>query len=78
MMVLTISRAFALATFASWASAACVPDVPEDLLANKNILGHPAVMKALDDVEKLLQKPYGDNVTRDGLSFAIVGNQFTS
>ncbi|KAF2622503.1 beta-lactamase/transpeptidase-like protein [Macroventuria anomochaeta] len=57
---------------ASWARAACVPDVPEELLAYTPVLSHPAVLKAFERVEELLQKPYDDNVTRDALSFAIV------
>ncbi|KAF2997992.1 hypothetical protein E8E13_006930 [Curvularia kusanoi] len=47
-------------------------DVPEALIANPKILDHPAILKALEDVQTLLQKPYEDNTTRDGLSIAVV------
>jgi CubicO group peptidase (beta-lactamase class C family) len=49
-----------------------VPDVPETLVANPAVLNHPAIVNALGDVRGLLQKPYDDNVTRDGLAVAIV------
>lgn len=56
----------------SWTEAACVPDSPEELLFDSQILDHPAVVKGLEEVRQLLQKPYDDNVTRDGLSVAVV------
>jgi hypothetical protein len=71
-MVYSSSCALVLTILARWASAACIPDVPEELLGDSQILDHPAILKAFDEVEKLLQKPYDDNITQDGLSFAIV------
>lgn len=67
-----VSWALILAAFAGWTGTACVPDVPETLLGNSPVLGHPAVLEAFDEVGELLRKLYDDNVTRDGLSFAIV------
>lgn len=64
--------ALILSTIAQWTSAACVPDVPETLIANPAVLHHPAIVKAFKNVQHLLQKPYDDNVTRDGLAVAIV------
>ena len=61
-----------LSTIAQWTSAACVPDVPETLIANPAVLNHPAIVKTFKNIEHLLQKPYDDNVTRDGLAVAIV------
>lgn len=54
------------------ASAACVPDVPQALLTHPQIVEHPVMLDAFNKVEEFLQKPYGGNATRDGLSFAIV------
>ncbi|KAF2729479.1 beta-lactamase/transpeptidase-like protein [Polyplosphaeria fusca] len=51
--------------------AACVPDVPEKILADPAVLQHPAVIAAFRDVERNLSALYV-NTTRDGLSFAIV------
>lgn len=73
-MVRLLSCAFGLTILAHWSSAACVPDVPERLLAEPQILDHPAVRKAFTELENLLQRPYVDNKTRDGLSVAIVGS----
>lgn len=64
--------ALAFAALTHWANAACVPDVPQELLANTQVLNHPAILSAFIRVEELLQKPYDGNVTRDGLSFAVV------
>lgn len=64
--------ALALAAFARLTGGACVPDVPEKLIANARIVDHPVVVKAFEDVEHLLRRPYSDNATRDGLAFAIV------
>lgn len=74
MVTRTVWRASVLAALAGWTGAACVPDVPEALLADPQVLNHPAVLKAFDEVENILQKPYDANTTRDGLSFAIVGS----
>ena len=71
-MIRSVLCTLAFATFIHWAGAACVPDVVEELLANTEVLNHPAILKTFEKVERLLQKPYDDNVTRDGLSFAIV------
>lgn len=71
-MIRTLLWAFAVAGLASRIEAACVPDAPGDLLSNTWVLGHPGVVKALEEVGELLQKPYDDNVTRDGLSVAVV------
>jgi hypothetical protein len=67
----------ALATTIRWASAACVPDVPEKVFTDAQVLEHPAVRKAFDEVQLILQKPYDENLTRDGLSFVIVRFVFT-
>lgn len=72
MMVRTIFWILALAGLSRWTEAACVPDAPEDLLSSPQILDHPAVVEALNEVRELLQKPYDDNITRDGLSVAVV------
>ncbi|KAF1927179.1 beta-lactamase/transpeptidase-like protein [Didymella exigua CBS 183.55] len=56
----------------TWTEATCVPDAPAELLSNTQILDHPTVVKALNEARELLQKPYHDNVTRDGLSVAVV------
>lgn len=71
-MVRTITWLCALAACLRWTEAACVPDVPEQLLPSTKILQHRAVLKAFDDIKELLQKPYNDNITRDGLSVTIV------
>lgn len=64
--------ALVLGAFAYLTDAACVPDVPEKLVANAKVLDHPAVVKAFEDVGGLLRRPYDGNATSDGLSFAIV------
>jgi hypothetical protein len=74
MVARTVWHASALAALAGLAGAACVPDVPEALLAGPQVLNHPVILKAFDEVEKMLQRPYDANTTRDGLSFAIVGS----
>lgn len=63
----------ALTALAGWAGAVCVPDTPEALHVDPQVVNHPAVLKAFDKVGKILQEPYDANSTRDGLSFAIVG-----
>lgn len=70
--------ALVLATVASWTNAACVPDVPRELLIHPQVLSHPVVLEALNEVQEVLQKSCNENVTRDGLSFAIVGSSFSS
>ncbi|KAF3035867.1 hypothetical protein E8E11_001065 [Didymella keratinophila] len=71
-MVRTLPWAFAVAGLANSIEAACVPDAPGDLLSNPRILDYPGVVQALEEARELLQKPYDDNVTRDGLSVAVV------
>ncbi|KAJ4988522.1 hypothetical protein SVAN01_05977 [Stagonosporopsis vannaccii] len=71
-MVHFVLCALLFASYARWTSAACVPDVPRELLANEQILQHATILDAFERVEELLRKPYNDNVTRDGLSFAVV------
>lgn len=72
MVVRSVLRALVLFFFANWTSAACVPDVPRKLLVNIQLLQHNAILNAFEKIGELLQKPYDDNVTSDGLSFAIV------
>lgn len=64
--------ALALASFTACIEAACVPDAPEELLAHAEIANHATVVQAFDQVRALLQKPYDGNITRDGLSVAVV------
>lgn len=71
-MVCTLPWAFVVIGLASLIEAACVPDAPGYLLPSPRILDHPSVVKALEEARELLQKPYDDNVTRDGLSVAVV------
>lgn len=71
-MARSILHALVVVTLARWANTACVPDVPEKQLADPQVLNHPAVLGAFDEVEKALQKPYDANSTRDGFSLAVV------
>ncbi|KAF3041148.1 hypothetical protein E8E12_008891 [Didymella heteroderae] len=71
-MVRILLCALAFAGLTSRTRAACVPDSPAVLLSNTRTLDHPVVLRALQEVRELLQKPYDDNVTRDGLSVAVV------
>ncbi|KAF9695638.1 hypothetical protein EKO04_006383 [Ascochyta lentis] len=71
-MVRSVSSVLVLATFTTLTNAACVPDVPKGLLDDTQILKHPAILEAFDEVEKALRKPYNANTTRDGLSLALV------
>jgi CubicO group peptidase (beta-lactamase class C family) len=72
----TMDRIFlwslALTGFTRWSEAAYVPDVPGELLSNTQIQDHSAAVKAFNEAKELLQKPYEDNITRDGLSVAVV------
>ncbi|KZM24715.1 uncharacterized protein EKO05_0007064 [Ascochyta rabiei] len=71
-MVRSVLGVLVLATFTNPTIAACVPDVPERVLNDPQILNHAAIIEAFDEVEKALRKPFDANTTRDGLSFALV------
>ena len=77
-MVCSVVFALALTIIASWTDAACVPDAPKELLIHPQVLSHPSILKALNKVKEALQKSCDESVTRDGLSFAIVGSSLSS
>ena len=55
------------------AASACVPDAPRNLIYEKAVLEHDAVIQALEGVQQYLSEKYSNGTTRDGLSVAIVG-----
>lgn len=76
MKICAARNAFLLAScWIKVATAACIPDYPEKLLADPAVLRYPAVIAAFEDVERYLSDFY-INTTRDGLSFAVVCHLF--
>ena len=68
----TFASGFAsLVALASVVDGACIPEVPQKLVSDPTVLGHPAVSSALKAIERNLAELFV-NTTEDGLSFAIV------
>ncbi|KAF1951350.1 beta-lactamase/transpeptidase-like protein [Byssothecium circinans] len=69
--VVTRFTALTIGLFIPLVKSACVPNIPEKLLWDPEVLKHPAVTSAFQAVEESLSSLFV-NTTRDGLSFAIV------
>ncbi|CAI6340775.1 unnamed protein product [Periconia digitata] len=66
-----VSVALVFGLFGWAVTSACIPDPPNKLLWDPEVLRHPSVVSALESLEGTLEGLF-QNTTRDGLSFAVV------